>query len=118
MESRGLPNVAYSEDVVDVSKRVVRWLRALEPPARLRLAYEAYVHAEEEVERLAEDALEASVADDGGAYFKARKLGTPVRSSGPTWRKRSACGGAAPIRFFRERPAREGRGRSPHGFGA
>lgn len=67
-----LPNVPYAEDVVDVAKRVVGQLKTLTPPPRMREAYEAYVRAEEEVERLAIEALDASIDDDGGAYYKAR----------------------------------------------
>ncbi len=68
-----LPNVEYSENVVEVAKRIVRQLKALTPPPALRAGYDAYVEGEEEVEDLALAALQASIEDDGGAYFKARK---------------------------------------------
>jgi hypothetical protein len=71
--SETLPNVQYSEQVLGVAKKAVRRLRALTPPAGVRSDYEAYLRAEEEVEDLAEQALQASIDDDGGAYLKARK---------------------------------------------
>jgi hypothetical protein len=71
--SERLPNVEYSEYLVEISRRAVRQLNSLSPPPPLRADYEAYVSAVEEVEGLALQALRASVADDGGAYLKARK---------------------------------------------
>jgi hypothetical protein len=68
-----LPNVEYSENVVELAKRLVRRLSSLAPPPQLRKGYEAYVAAVKEVEQLAEQALQASVEDNGGAYYKARK---------------------------------------------
>jgi hypothetical protein len=68
-----LPNVGYSENLIEISKRAVDRLKSLIPPPQLRADYEAYLRAEEEVEQLAEEALKASIADNGGAYFKARK---------------------------------------------
>jgi hypothetical protein len=68
-----LPNVRYSEELVDVAKHVTVGLEALEPPPQLREAYEAYVDAVKEVQELAEAALKASNEDVGGPYYKARK---------------------------------------------
>jgi hypothetical protein len=72
--SERLPNVLYSEEVLELSEKTVRQLKALTPPSALRSAYEAYVGAHEEIESLDEQALQASFDDDGGAYLKARKV--------------------------------------------
>lgn len=67
-----LPNVGYAEDLVPIAKRIVRELESLDPPPRLRSAYQAYLDAEKEVEKLEEDALKASIEDAGDDYYRAR----------------------------------------------
>jgi len=68
-----LPWVPYSEVVVAIAKKTVRELKELEPPRALRAAFAAYIDAEEEVEKLAEQAFDAAVEDNDAPYYRARK---------------------------------------------
>jgi hypothetical protein len=71
--TKRLPWVPYAEDSLSIVKRTVRQLKTLTPPPALRDAYAAYTAAHEEIEGLAEQALQAAIADNDGIYYKARK---------------------------------------------
>jgi hypothetical protein len=68
-----VPDVAYSEKLVDNSSEAVREFNELEPPPSLERAYRNFVSSQEQVKQWDIDALRAAEAEDATAYLEARE---------------------------------------------
>jgi protein kinase-like protein len=71
-KSEEVPDVAYSERLVENSSRMVGELRRLLPPKSKVEEYGAYLESQEEVAQWDKDALAAARAGDTPAYLEAR----------------------------------------------
>jgi len=68
-----IPDVTYSEKLVENSTEAVRRFNALKPPSSLKRAYDKYVGSREQVNQWDIDALNAAQAGDEAAYLEARE---------------------------------------------
>jgi hypothetical protein len=68
-----VPDIAYSEALVDISTPAVSRFKALDPPASVRKPYEEYVQAQQRVHEYDVQALRAARAEHLGAYLAARE---------------------------------------------
>jgi hypothetical protein len=67
------PDPAYSEELVGISTRAVAEFNGLTPPPSLAKDYESYVKAQEQVQKLDEQALRAAEKGNEKQYLHARE---------------------------------------------
>jgi hypothetical protein len=72
-KSEEAPDLAYSEELVDISASAVKRFEALDPPPGVRRPYEEYVQTQRRVHRYDVQALRAARAEHSGEYLAARE---------------------------------------------